>query len=194
MMSIDHALLAAREEFYERAWAHPKYMHYVRQHGLQLARINGFAGATGMLPVVDCGGGHFDFEAPGELVEAFICEALGEDGESVIDLVAWPVNRPTTVMSMFGRAPVLGLWEAVNPSTYFGGKALQMHRTPLEWLQSGCRGAAVVVPHLAARFLFDVEGPIAGKDERHRRQLLDLVRSIVDDRKIICTAEQARAA
>ena len=194
MMSIDHALLAARAEFYERAWAHPKYVHYIRQHGLQLARISGFAGATGMLPVVDCGGGKFDFEAPGELVEAFICEALGGDGESVVDLVAWPINRPTTVLSMFGRAPVLGLWEAVNPSTYFGGKALQLHRTPLEWLQSGCRGAAVVVPHLAARFLFDVEGAVAGKDRRHARELLELIRSIVKPDKVVWTEEQARAA
>lgn len=142
MMDIDSALVAARAEFYDRSHAHPEFIHYVRHHGLELGRISGFAGATGMLPVVDCGQGRFGWDAPGELIQAFICEAYAEDGETVIDLVAWPTDRPGYVLTMFGRAPILGLWEAMNPATYFGGKALQMHRTPLEWLQSGCRGSS----------------------------------------------------
>jgi hypothetical protein len=191
---IDHALLAARADFYERAWAHPRFLHYVRHHSLELARINGFAGATGILPVVDCGQGRFDWDAPGELMEAFVCEAYAEDGETVIDLVAWSTKDPTHILTMFGRAPILGLWEALNPATYFGGKALQMHRTPLEWMQSGCRGAAVVRPTSAARLLFDVEGAIAGKDPRHSRYLLELIRGVVDDRKVVCAGDERRVA
>ena len=193
MTDMHSALIAARETFYERSRATPEFLHYVRRHGLELGRISGFAGATGILAIVDCGNGRFDWEAPGELTPGFICEALAEDGETVIDLVAWPLDRPATVLTMFGRAPLLGLWEAMNPATYFGGKALQMHRTPLEWLQAGCRGAAVVRPEAAARLLFDLDGAIAGRDERHRRQLLALVRSVVDDNKVVC-ADNVRAA
>lgn len=193
MMDMHHALIVARQSFYERSYATADFLYYVRRHGLELGRISGFAGATGILPIVDCGSARFDFEAPGELSAGFICEALAEDGETVIDLVAWPLDRPTTVLTMFGRAPLLGLWEAMNPATYFGGKPLQMHRTPLEWLQAGCRGAAVVRPSAAARLLFELDGAIAGKDERHRRQLVDLLRSVVDDRKIVCAPEASAA-
>lgn len=186
LMEMDSALIAARAEFYDRALPHREFQHYVRCHGLELGRISGFAGATGMLPVVDCGHGRFDWGAPGQLVQAFVCEAYAEDGGTVIDLVAWPIDRPQVVMTMFGRAPLLGLWEAMNPSTYFGGKPLQMHRTPLEWLQAGCRGAAVVRPALAARLLFDIDGAIAGKDPSHVRRLRELIHTVVDDHKVVC--------
>jgi hypothetical protein len=194
MMDMHHALIAARAEFYERSQVTAEFLHYVGRHSLELGRISGFAGATGILPVADCGGGRFDWEAPGDMIEAFICEVYAEDGESVIDLVAWPLDRPRHVMTVFGRAPLLGLWEAMNPATYYGGKPLQMHRTPLEWLQSGCRGAAVVRPSLAAPFLFNLEGAIAGKDPRHSRQLLDLIRSVVDDKKVVCASKDRSAA
>jgi hypothetical protein len=194
LMGMDSALIAARAEFYDRALPHREFQHYVRQNGIELGRISGFAGATGILPVVNCGQGRFDWDAPGQLVQAFICEAYAEDGETVIDLVAWPIDRPQLVMTMFGRAPLLGLWEAMNPSTYFGGKPLQMHRTPLEWLQAGCRGAAVVRPASAARLLFDIDGAMAGKDQRHTRQLRDLIHTVIDDHKVICAQDRATAA
>lgn len=194
MTSIDHAVIAACSEFYDRSLPHREFQHYVRQHGLELGRISGFAGATGILPVVDCGRDRFDWDAPGEMIQAFICEALAEDGETVIDLIAWPLSSAAKVMTMFGRTPLLGLWEAMNPATYFGGKPLQMHRTPLEWLQSGCRGAAVVRPASAARLLFDIDGAIAGKDPRHAKQLRDLIHTVVDDRKVVCAETRVRAA
>jgi hypothetical protein len=194
MMHMHHALIAARAEFYERSQVTAEFLHYVGRHSLELGRISDFAGATGILPVADCGGGRFDWGAPGDMIEAFICEAYAEDGETVIDLVACPLDRPKYIMTMFGRAPLLGLWEAMNPATYYGGKPLQMHRTPLEWLQSGCRGAAVVRPSLAAPFLFNLEGAIAGKDLRHSRHLLDLIRSVVDDKKVVCASKDRSAA
>jgi hypothetical protein len=193
MMHIDNALVAARAEFYDRAYAHPEFIRYFHQHRLEFDRISGFVGATGILPIVDCGQGRFDWDAPGEMIQSFICEAYAEDGETVIDLVAWPLDRATTVLTMFGRAPLLGLWEALNPATYFGGKPLQMHRTPLEWLQSGCRGAAVVRPVQAARLLFDLNGAVAGKDRRHARELLHLIRGVVHPGKVLGPDDHQRA-
>jgi hypothetical protein len=194
MTEMHHALIAARAEFYERAQPTPEFLKYVGRNGLELDRIRGFAGATGILAIVDCGGGRFDFEAPGEMIQAFICEAYAEDGESVIDLVAWPPDRPKHVMTMFGRAPLLGLWEAMNPATYYGGKPLQMHRTPIEWLQSGCRGAVIVRPTLAARLLFDIDGAIAGRDRQHARELLGLLRTVVSADKVVWPEDQTRVA
>ncbi|HEY8577178.1 MAG TPA: hypothetical protein VIL88_12650 [Devosia sp.] len=185
MISIDNVLLAAREEFYDRADAHPEFIHYVCHHGLELGRISGFAGAMGIVPVVDCGSGRFDFDAPSEMIQAFICEAYAEDGETVIDLVAWPVDRPKHVMTMFGRAPILGLWEAFNPASYYGGKPLQMHRTPLEWLKAGCRGAAVVRPVLAARLLFELEGAVAAADQRHAQELHQIISMVIPKGKVV---------
>ncbi len=194
MMNMYSALTAARETLYDSSRTTPEFLHYVRHHGLELGRISGFAGATGILPIVDCGNGRFDWEAPGELIPGFVCEALAEDGETIIDLVAWPLERPTTVLTMFGRAPLLGLWEAMNPATYFGGNALQMHRTPLEWLQAGCRGAAVVRPASAARLLFGIDGAVAGKDRQHARELLHLIRGVVGPDKVRWPADRQRAA
>ena len=54
MMDMHHALLAARAEFYERSQVTAEFLHYVGRNGLELGRISGFAGATGVLPVVDC--------------------------------------------------------------------------------------------------------------------------------------------
>jgi hypothetical protein len=195
MMSISSALLVARYQFYERAWPTPKFHAYARQHALDVELIAGFAGATAVLSIVDCGHGRFDWEAPGSRFDAFVCEAYNADGETTIDLVAWPLHRPGYVLSMFGRAPMLGLWHAFNPATYTLGKALVMHRTPLDWLKAGCRGAAIIVPTLAARRFIDIPGPIAARDRAHARELLRIAHSIVDEKQIVVAAEDiARVA
>src|SRR5688572_3189661 len=111
MRSPDLDLLVARAELYERAETTRQYVDYVQRHGLDLDRIADFAGATGILNVVDCGNGRFDWTARGEAFTAFVLEVLGEDGETVVDIAAWPLERPATVLTMFGAAPVLGLWE-----------------------------------------------------------------------------------
>jgi hypothetical protein len=185
MTDMHYALLAARSEFYERSQVTAEFLHYVRRHGLELRRISGFAGATGIVPVVDCGGGRFDWDAPGDMIQAFICEAYAEDGETVIDLVAWPVNQPSKVLTMLGRVPLLGLWEVMNPATYYGGKPLRMHRTPLDWLQSGCRGAAIVRKEAAAQILFGLVGAIAAADQNHARELHQVISMMIPKGKIV---------
>ncbi|RUT28499.1 hypothetical protein EMQ25_16080 [Arsenicitalea aurantiaca] len=195
MTAIGHALLAARHELYELAWANPTYLAYVHQHRLDPGALAAFAGATATLSVVDCGNGRFDWEAPGDRLDVFVCEALDADGEATLDLVAWPLNRPSHVLTMFGRAPLLGLWEAMNPATYFMGKSLVMHRTPLDWLKSGCSGAVILNSRLAARLFLDIEGSIAARDQAHARELVQIARSVVDERRIVvAVGDAARAA
>ena len=48
---------------------------------------------------------------------AAVVEVFAADGETVLDLAAWPLGAPERVCTMFGRAPALGLAAARNPAT-----------------------------------------------------------------------------
>lgn len=193
MMALPVA--AGRLDLYERATPSPDYLSYVRQHGLNMARVGYFAGTCAVLPIDILDGHRFDLAAEdSEASLGFICECLATDGETVIDLVAWPVNHPERVLTMFGKAGLLGAWEATSPGTYFMGGSLTMHRTPLDWLKADCRGAAVVVPHIAARLLIDLPGPIAARDLAHGRYLKALAKSVIRDDQILVPANSRRAA
>src|SRR3712207_741603 len=121
MSTLDPSVATARLEFYELAGPDDDFIAYGREHRLELGLIGGFCGAFGVVTVQDCGNGRFDFAAPDHQdgFRAFVCEAFAADGETVVDLVAWPLNRPDHVMSMFGRCGMLGLWEAMSPATFF---------------------------------------------------------------------------
>ena len=41
--------------------------------------------------------------------DGVVIEAYAADGETVIDLVAWPIANPTDVHTLCGAAPMLGL-------------------------------------------------------------------------------------
>jgi hypothetical protein len=178
------AILVARAEFYDRVETTTSYLSYVRRHGIDIGQVTDFAGATGVIEIVDCGNGRFDWSGPGTKVMGFVCEALDADGETVVDLVAWPIDRPMHVLTMLGRAALVGMWAAMNPATFYMDKPLIMYRTPLEWLTSGCRGAAVVHARRAGRAFLDIPGPILAQDPSHARTLLAIARSVVDERQI----------
>ena len=105
-----------------------------------------------------------------------VIEAKGEDGEEVIDLVAWPVADPRDIRTLCGAAPLLGWWNAVSPATYLFSRSLTIHKTPLEWLQADCEGAAIIVPNLAGRLLMDIAGTFAAGDTGHVAGLRRMVR------------------
>ncbi len=170
----------------------------MRQHGIDPLAVMPYAGATGIVSIVDCSGGRFDFEphlhCPDQPFDAFVCEVLDADGETSIDLVAWPLTRPDYLLTMFGRAPAVGLWEAENPASYFMGKSLPMRRTPLEWLAAGCSGAAIINDHLAARWLLDLPGPVAARDYAHARQLHRLKQTLAEGIKVMVAESVERLA
>ncbi|TVR05825.1 MAG: hypothetical protein EA385_17270 [Salinarimonadaceae bacterium] len=188
-------LRAAREYLYERALPTDGFLAYVRAHRLDLFRIEGFAGVAAATPIIDCGNARFDFgDEHNEAVPGFICEAFAADGETVIDLVAWPLDRPDQPMSMFGRVGLIGVAAAMNPATYIFDNPLVIERNPLDWLRSGCVGAAIVDPRVAAWELIDCPGRIAGQDQAHARQLLELAHSVIDGSRFVAPARNARAA
>lgn len=162
------------QRYYGLAWTDGSTLAYLRQHKIDDEQALRFAGTVSVIQIADCGAGRFDFPDHGDGLPGIVCEAYDADGETVIDLVAWPVDRPQYVMTMFGRCGLLGLWHAENPATYIFDAPCQMFRTPLRWLQHGCQGAAVVTPSVAARILIDLPGNIAGEDGGHAHELKKL--------------------
>lgn len=198
MNTLPQSLLLAdaRIQLQECAWPTRAFLAYVHKHQLDLRAINRFCGGYGVTQILDLGCARFEFASGDDgSLEGFVMEALGEDGETVIDLVAWPTLQPERVMSKFGRCGLLGLWQAIGPATYFLGGVLNLHRTPLQWLQSGCEGAAIVTPSIAATQLIEAPGRIAARDHAHGRQLVALLRTVVDiEDKIVVPSKFRRAA
>ena len=143
---------------------------YARRHGIDLAAIEAHAG----IPVLtalryqpdrsfDLGGG----------TASIVIEARGEDLDEVLDLVAWPLERPSKFARLYGRAAVLNLRSVSVPSPTAG--PLRVHRTPLAWLQAACDGVVLLDPARGILPLRDVGGPIAAEDDAHAAELAGLM-------------------
>jgi hypothetical protein len=197
-MSIHFLIMEASAELLAHAERHmPATQRYLKSHGVSFTEEAPYAiGAYSVAPVIDCGNMRFEFGANHQdAFEAFVFEVLDWGVETVIDLAAWPMDRPDRVMSMFGRAGLLRAFEAMNPATYILDYPLIMHRTPLEFMQAGFRGSAVVDPYRAAWDLFDVPGRIAAHDQIQAWQIHELMTSIIPTDKIcVASAEERRAA
>ena len=109
-------------------------------------------------------------------------EAFDRDGETPIDLVAWPVDKPAEVLTMYRRAAIVGLWQAMSPYQYTFGRPVDLHRTPEDWLKAGCDGCAIATPHIAARTLIDLPGRFAPRDREHAAEVDRLIKSLSRDR------------
>ncbi|MFG1222142.1 hypothetical protein [Xanthobacter wiegelii] len=113
----------------------------------------------------------FHFDPAGEL--AVVVEALEiEHGERwLVDLVAWPVDRPSEFATAAGRADLLGADQVDNPASFFGGRPLLVHRTPLGWLRAGCCGVVVLDERRAGGRLAGALGNLLAEDLAHAREL-----------------------
>jgi hypothetical protein len=191
-----HDLLAdaVAEHRYRALFTERAYLNYIRANGINTRASIGFSGPTCAAMILDCGNQRFEISDDREAFPGFVCLAFDHDGVTPIDLVAWPLDRPKHVLSMFGRAGMLGLWQATNAGTYAMGRPLRLHRTPLEWMQSDCHGAAIVTPHLARWTLLEISGQIVAQDQAHGRDLLALVQSLVDPSRFLAPASMPRIA
>jgi hypothetical protein len=168
---------------------------YFRMHRIDPQICADFAGIGAVVPIVDCGNCRFDFhDRHQDAFPAFVCEAIGADGETTNDLVAWPVDRPAHVLTMFGRCGLLGLWEAMGAAGTVFDYPLQIHRTPLDWLKAECRGAAIVGKRIAARQLLDLPGKILASDIPHGHELKAMTRAATPRIRIVVPDQIARAA
>ncbi len=148
---------------------------YLVGNGIDVGAVVGFVGSPTVLPISLLPNRRFDLPDHGaDAVDGVIIEARSEDGDSVIDLVAWPIANPTDVHTLCGAAPMLGLWQAFNAATYVFDCPLIVHRTPLDWLKADCNGAAIVIPKLAVRTFLeisDIGGRIGAEDFNHAHEL-----------------------
>ena len=160
---------------------------YLDAAGIDINAIAEFCGSASVLPITLLPSQRFDLPDHGaEAVDGMVIEARGEDGETIIDLVAWPVASPADVRTLLGQAPLVGMWAAFNAGTYTFDYPLIMHRTPLDWLKADCEGAAVVIPKLAVRTFLDIcdiGGRIGAEDFDHAHELrrhLDAMTKLVE--------------
>jgi hypothetical protein len=186
---LDIAVMAARVEFHERAVPSFAATTYLRESGVDQAALIGFIGSLSVMSAAFHEDRRFDFADDG--VDALVLEGFGADGETVVDLVAWPLAEAARPACMFGRVGLLGLWEAMGAATYAMGGALTIHATPLDWLRAGCRGAAIVDPRTAARQMLDLPGKVLARDVEHGRYLRALVRSVVPDDFVLVPERRA---
>ena len=163
----------------------------ISRSSLGYCQTNGIDfGAT----VPGCGGVHVAgiepagerFEPRGDGLLAAWCDALAEDAETVVDVVAWPVEQPAHWWTLSGFASALGMAHAANAATYSFGGALHLHRTPLAWLQAGCDGAVILDPATGARWLLDLPAPrIATEDDAHAREIMRARQALTERQTIV---------
>ena len=192
---IDHAL----DALYDLDRPRLESVDYMAAYGIDLNRVAHHCGLPTVLPIMLLAHRKFDFpDGHGaESTEGCVIEARAEDGETVIDLVAWPISNPRDVRSLIGVVSILGLRQAFNASTYVCGYPLVMHRTGLDWLQADCHGAAVVTPKLAALTFLDITnmgGRFGGQDAAHAHELKKMLQALVDQVEIVAPKPIRRAA
>jgi hypothetical protein len=182
-------ILNAFTEIYDLNRPRLDTVDYLAEHGIDINAVAGFCGSPTILPITLLPNRRFDLPNHNdEIVAGCVIEARAADGESVIDLVAWPVADPADIRTLCGVAPMAGLWSALNPGTYTFNYPLVVYRSPLAWLKADCNGAAVVIPRLAAQTLLDITdmgGRIGAQDAAHAHELRMILHALVDQVKIV---------
>lgn len=172
MSAPDLELIWARARMTRLGCATGEVSRYCARHGLDIREIEAHAGACGVVRAV-FSGSWFDLpcEDDPDAVQAVCIEALGDDDETCVDLVAWPIDRPEAFAVMCDRAAMLGKANVVNAATYAFGEPLRLHRTPLGWLKERCCGAVILNPLGAAWELLEADGLIGVEDAEHAREI-----------------------
>jgi len=175
------------------AGPHAAWQDYVCKQGIDLTAAYAFIGILAVTPVAFLPPGRFDFvdDAAADAEMAAVCEVvLGAEAE-VVDLCAWSCADPTRFATARGVADALGGDQVENPATYFGGRPLLVHRSPLAWIKSGCRGCVILNRRSAPDWLAPAPGRIAGEDIDHARELARLLRGYVDLERIVAPLKVA---
>jgi hypothetical protein len=114
---------------------------------------------------------------------------VDEDGVTPLDVLVFPMCQPSAYWIELGRGAVLGAAEILNPATYWDGEPCRLLRTPLEWLQNGIEGCAVILDPPRAKQIFDwAPGDFAAINLDHAQEL---VRMGVDPKRIVVPVRRA---
>jgi hypothetical protein len=134
--------MAGADWFYENAVPDIKLHHWLQARGVDMMRAIQLAGPICELAILRYPNREFRFAEDDErdAVRGVVHVVSGADAETPIGLVAWCRDRPDDVYQYPTGLPALGLDQLDNPASYFSGRALRVHRMPLDWLASGCDG------------------------------------------------------
>jgi hypothetical protein len=190
-ITIINPLATLLRQFYNVASWGQAEADYLKHHNLPMEAANAHCGGFFILPCAFDGSDLFTFNAGG--VSAVVIEVYGDDDETVIDLAAWPVDRPENFATAMGAA-LLGAARVCNPASWFPGP-LPIFRTPLKWLQARCQGVVVLDYKSAPLVLADALGDLEAEDEAHQAELRRLLcRPFVNPRNIVAPRMARRAA
>jgi hypothetical protein len=119
---------------------------WLRAQGVDVGRALNVAGPIIEHDVAIFDKDAFDFAAPGDphAVRAVVHVVHSDDAVAPVDLAAWTRAHPDRVLLCLGAGVALGVDQIQNPASYFAGKPLQIHRTPLAWLRASCAGIVVL--------------------------------------------------
>lgn len=185
-------LQAMRAALYETLPT-PEGCAYRRSLGVDDATLAADGGCLVVAPVRYFPHRSFDLLEEDETggVASAIVEVLDSDRETVVDLVAWPLHRPEKFATALRRADALGLNAVTNPSTYFAGGVLRVHRTPKAWLRSWCQGCVILDELSSPRWLGAAPGPIATEDVAHAREVARLLHPFTEPSRILAPRRAA---
>jgi hypothetical protein len=188
MIAYRLMLLDYRAKLGQRAEPTPEWAAYIAAENVDLT-VYAFIGILAVTRARFFPDRRFEFYDDG--IPVAVCEVLGDDAKTVIDLVAWPIRRPDKFATALGVASGLGTDQAKNPSTFFANQPLLIHRTPLGWIKSRCRGAVILNRLTAPTWLGTALGPIAGEDLEHARELARLLHPHVSPCRIMAPLPEA---
>jgi hypothetical protein len=117
---------------------------WLRGQGVDVTRVLNVAGPIAEHDVI-IRGHRFDFatEDEGDAVRAIVHIANADEDETPVDLIAWMRDQPRRVFQCLGAVEALGVDQIGNAASWFLGKPLAVHRTPLDWLRAGCTGIVI---------------------------------------------------
>jgi hypothetical protein len=110
-----------------------------------------------------------------EWEDCILLPLMDEDGRRPLDVVMFSMSNPARFATKRGLGAVLGAGEVLSPATYWGGEPCRLLRTPLEWLQEGIEGCAVILDPLRAKPILDwAPGNLCAMDFDHAIQLVEM--------------------
>ena len=151
----------------------PERIEYRRHQGLKLGEIEAHAGLFAVCPCMFwqsnlTGLPTFHLSDDGE--PSAVIEALGADGKTILDLVAWPLRVPLEFATAVGNMELLGAFNILGKIN----SPLMMHWTPLSWIKADCKGCVVLNPERAGHWIQKYcKTKVLAEDLEHARWLLD---------------------
>lgn len=108
-----------------------------------------------------------------------VLEDPWEDEPDIIDLVAFRLSNPAGWRVRTGYGMALGSWNITDVRSTVqiwkvpgqpASSGLELHRTPLEWLQADCEGACILHPFWTAHATAGIEHLVC-QDDAHAHQV-----------------------